>query len=375
MSIEVVKGTIHDYEEILDFANYVFHEREGFDQLLPKVYNHHPETARHHYLIKEDRRIVAMVGAFPQTFLCGTRTLSAVGIGTVTTNPYRRDRGYMRLLMQAAMEEQAAKGADFAYLSGLRQRYERYGFAKAGVQAIVEFNGSNGKAVGDAALPYRFAPLEGAGDAALDAAVAAHDRRFYHAVRPRAQFAHICYSYNTRPYAVFHEDEPIGYLCYRQEDRTVSECYVEHGASTMLPVIAAFHASLALGKTGIRVHLFPDQFEALPPFTRVCESFSWAQIESFHIFRYPEMLEATLALAQHVRPRPDAKLTLAIEGEPAHLELCVHGGQTSVTPTDAPADLTLTRLDALTHLFSTATFANPHPLLPLPLFMLRGDEV
>lgn len=375
MSIEVVKGTIHDYEEILDFANYVFHEQHGFDRLLPKVYDHHPEMAQHHYLIKEKGRIAAMVGAFPQTLICGTRTLSAVGIGTVSTNPYRRDRGYMRLLMEAAMEEHAAGGADFAYLGGLRQRYERYGFAPTGVKAIVEFNGVNGKAVGDAALPYRFVPLEEAGDAALDAAVAAHDRRFYHAVRPRAQFAHLCHSFNMRPYAVFCEDAPIGYLCYREDGRTVSECYLAHDAAAMVPVIAAFHASLALGKTSVRVHLFPDQFEALSSFTRVCEGFSWAQAESFHIFRYPRMLEATLALAQHVRPRPDAELILAIEGEPAHLALRIRDGQPSVTSTDGPADLTLTRLDALTHLFSTATFANPHPLLPLPLFMLRGDEV
>ena len=47
------RGMPEDYEDILDFGNYIF--RTDFAALLPKLYKGHPERAAEHLLVTEQR--------------------------------------------------------------------------------------------------------------------------------------------------------------------------------------------------------------------------------------------------------------------------------------------------------------------------------
>ena len=88
------RGMPEDYEDILDFGNYIF--RTDFAALLPKLYKGHPERAAEHLLVTEQRpggeRIRGMSGLFriPMN-VCG-RKLMASGVGTVAVHPYDRAR-------------------------------------------------------------------------------------------------------------------------------------------------------------------------------------------------------------------------------------------------------------------------------------------
>jgi predicted acetyltransferase len=125
MRYSIIKGSPEDYEDIINFGNYVFNI--DFPSLLPKIYNNHKEIAQYHHILKEDNKIKAMVGSFPLGLTVCDNYLKGRGIGTVSVHRYSRNFGYMRLLMDNAVAEIKAEGCDFAVLSGRRQRYEYWG--------------------------------------------------------------------------------------------------------------------------------------------------------------------------------------------------------------------------------------------------------
>lgn len=76
--VSVVKGSPEDFEDILDFGNYVFDI--DFKELLPKLYNAKIDTAPNHLLVKENDKIKAMVGCFPLELNVIDITLKVKGI-------------------------------------------------------------------------------------------------------------------------------------------------------------------------------------------------------------------------------------------------------------------------------------------------------
>ena len=91
MSIEFLKGIESDYEEIVDFANYVFSHSGGktdFPSLLPKLYKREYNTMENHYIVKENGKIKAIVGVFSMDLMVLDKKLKVGGIGTVSVHPY-----------------------------------------------------------------------------------------------------------------------------------------------------------------------------------------------------------------------------------------------------------------------------------------------
>ncbi|MDR1655896.1 MAG: GNAT family N-acetyltransferase, partial [Treponema sp.] len=146
MSAEYSRADINDYEELIDMANYVFshaHKPTDFPALLPKLYKREYFMDAAHYLCREDGKIKAAVGVYPlEMKLCGA-SLAGCGIGMVSVHPYSRSKGYMKELMNRALEDMRKDGLVFACLSGRRQRYEYFGFSPAGTIFSFECNSFN----------------------------------------------------------------------------------------------------------------------------------------------------------------------------------------------------------------------------------------
>ena len=62
MKVEFLKAAEADFDEVVDFANYVF-------------------SHEYHYLVKENGKIKALVGAFPMELSVLGQTLKVFGIG------------------------------------------------------------------------------------------------------------------------------------------------------------------------------------------------------------------------------------------------------------------------------------------------------
>lgn len=142
--IRIEKGCAGELPDILDFANYVFSQSSqphDFRRLLPKLYGENSGSEGYHYLVREDGRIRAMVCAMPLSLLVAGKPLRAAGIGTVSVHPYARGKGYMKALMNRAMEDLKTQGYAMAFLGGMRQRYEYFGFTPTGTRASLPSDG------------------------------------------------------------------------------------------------------------------------------------------------------------------------------------------------------------------------------------------
>ena len=84
----------------------------------------------HSIACTSDDVIVACVGHYAYTLHSDNRTIAAVGIGQVATDPQHRGQGLMRRLMTTALNSHPE--AELWWLWGLRPRYRHFGFDLGG---------------------------------------------------------------------------------------------------------------------------------------------------------------------------------------------------------------------------------------------------
>ena len=124
-------------QEIIEFIDYVFskaHRPHDFATLLPKLYGEHGDAAKHHIVVREEGKIVATLVCYPVKMHAGGKEYMTVGIGSVSTHPCARGRGYLGQMMALADARAKELGAAVGVLGGQRQRYEYYGFQHGGYQ-------------------------------------------------------------------------------------------------------------------------------------------------------------------------------------------------------------------------------------------------
>ena len=106
-------GTPEMFDEYVDFINYVFGfngNSDDFKKLLPKLYRYELDPAGNSYVAVENGKIRAAVGAFDHDIVVCGKLLKTRGIGNVAVHPYERSRGFMRKLMNMAVDGMVADG-------------------------------------------------------------------------------------------------------------------------------------------------------------------------------------------------------------------------------------------------------------------------
>lgn len=124
----VERGAV-SINELIPFIDKVF--KENFKKLLPKIYTSSKYTF-YHYTVRENGKIIGATASIPTEIAIYDRTLSARGIGMVSTDKKARGRGIMSAMVKRAISDAEKENVDFMFLSGNRQRYEYLGFVPAG---------------------------------------------------------------------------------------------------------------------------------------------------------------------------------------------------------------------------------------------------
>jgi predicted N-acetyltransferase YhbS len=395
MSVQYVKAGPADYDEVIDFGNYVFsaaHSPHDFPVLLPKLYRREYFSEGIHYLAKEDGKIKAAVGAYPLSLrVCG-ETLPGRGIGMVSVHPYARSRGYMRALMGLALEDMRRDGVVFSCLGGQRQRYEYFGYTPTGTQPVFECRRANVRHVlGRDFVSDLSLRLVGAGDTALlDEMYRLHEAKIAGAERQRERFFDILSSWNSQIFAVLKGESFFGYLVYYAENGEIGEInLIDYAGPSGLTRLAEV-VGLLLNFQGkindrdrVSVMAQPHEKDKLAALSRFAEEGQFRPTFSFNIFDYPRFLSALLKLKCRDQKVPDGSWTVQIEGRET-LTMAVIDGSPAVSKNNTTADAALSHLEAMelffsftAHLVSPIIRGNPflQNLLPLPLSFELADGV
>lgn len=380
MNYTLVQGRPEDYEDIIDFGNYVFNE--DFPSLLPKLYRNRSQNAQYHHLIKEGLKIKAMVGSFPLGLnICGD-FLRVKGIGTVSVHKYSRGSGYMNTLMDSVVTEMLNENCDLAVLGGERQRYEYWGFTPCGINISINFNKSNIK---HAKIPlkiqYEFIEFKkDAHEEALLKAINLHNTQLAHAVREKNDFVDICNSWNSRLIFVYNDQGFSGYICASSDGEKIREIVVLNPNEIdqiMLSYIKHYNLE------NVQVTMYVHRHKEFLRLSEVCKTYSIHSSTNINVINYKTVIKAFMKLKNSVSPLVEGVLILNIK-EKGSYKIEVNNGFISVEDTDRAFDLSMSHLEASSLLFSHSTYINPAfdiktPLVkawfPLPLFYSEIDNV
>lgn len=281
--------------EIVEFIDYVFsktHRPHDFASLLPKLYGEDADSAAHHFILRENGKLVAAILCYPITMQMGGAELTALGVGSVSTHPAARGRGYMKLLMDAADERAKETGADFAVLSGLRQRYEHFDYEYGGYQMNAKLTAHNAAyALKETdASGWLVEPMQ---EAHVKRALALQERQRCFCKRTEEAYLDILRSWNNEPFVLMLDGEMagVGTLRCNGDSTHIAELLLEREADFPAAMKALFAQYGAL-----TICAAPWEKERAAWLAKTCQDFSIGKNHAYKIYRTDRICEACAAL-------------------------------------------------------------------------------
>ena len=372
------RGTPEMYDDLMDFMNYVFGfngNEKDFKKLLPKLYKPEYDPCYSNYVVTENGKLKAAIGAFDSDLSVDGEILKSRGIGNVAVHPYSRSKGYMKDCMRLALRDMIEDGVDFSILGGQRQRYQHFGFEHAGQQISVGVDRGNlRRAFENVPLtPLEFRDVNADDADLLDRIHALHAAKPVHTVRPRASFYDIACSWRSSLTAILRDGDFRGYFIGGLGELTLAD------PEDTVDVVRNYVAQRG------DVHLsFPVwETDLLARITRFGGGISFDHCEMFNILNYPHVIAALLRFKAKREELGDGELSLFIRGFAGDVSVRIAVKNNEVTVEEGASDcaLALGHLEAISFLCG---LWSPHRLalspavrswFPLPLFVDGADHV
>ena len=335
------RGNASMRDDYLDFINYVFgfngNERD-FMKILPNLYKEEYDPCYNNFIALEDGKFRAAIGVYPRSFSVMGETLLSHGIGNVAVHPYHRSKGYMKKLMNMALDDMVEAGADFSDLGGLRQRYQYFGYDNAGCNRIFSFDHTNMRhCFRDAEEPGVYFKQIFADDPMLDDVYALYEQKIAHTCRKREQL----YDIMNEVYVILSKenDSFCGFCGGGLSGLTLTDNRLFYD------VIRAYVAQYG----SVDVVLPPYETELIALAHRVCGSCRINSAVKIAVFRFRHMLSAYLKLKAATEGLVDGVRQYTVEGVrgpkgTTHAEsfrIAVENGQVTLSDIDESAPVTV----------------------------------
>ncbi len=378
------RGRHIPYADCMEFLNLVFGfttPEEKFEGLLPKLYREDLRPQDSNYVLTEDGRLVAAVGAYDHEItVCGIK-IPCRGIGNVAVHPDTRGKGYMKDTMNAALKDMIRDGIAMSTLGGRRQRYQYFSYDKAGpcyTYSVARDNIQH--TYGNLDAPYAIKVIEDASDPLIDGIISIAAMSSYIPARTREAYLDIARTWKCRLIAFLDGDRLAGY-CIADQGTMITEIRAARDEDFMA-LIRSFSAFV---QNSISIGLPAFDASYIRDIDPIAEHVSYGASMSYTVLDYRLILEAFMKLKMTYAPVTEGKLILYIHGYAGDERLClsVKDGECKVDAVsdDIPADLELGHIEALNILFAPISPERERMndlmrnWFPLPLWMYKADEV
>ena len=276
--------------EIIDFIDYVFskaHRPHDFASMLPKLYGGNGDAAQHHIVVREDGKIAATLLCYPVKLYAGGKEYMTLGIGSVSTHPRLRGRGYLGEMMALADARARELGAAVAMLGGQRQRYQYYGFDHAGYQLRANLETVNVRhALRDIGTDsLQIVPM---GQEHAAQAAALMRRQPCYCARSEETFVDILCTWYNKPFAVLKDGVFAGYGTLRKNPDAchVAELILEDESdfAAVMKLLSGMHGDLSICAA-------PWERARAKWLSEVCEEYSVAPAGQIKVYDSPQVDE------------------------------------------------------------------------------------
>ncbi len=375
----------NDYDELIGLLNFVFgrkNKREmSFEADLPGMCRRTDEAMNKHLGVFEDGRLVAALGIYPLPCKINGEEFLFSTVGNVATHPDSEGKGYMGLMMNAAMKELERIGADASRLGGARQRYNRFGYETAGIAYNFAINSHNTKHAFGEIGDFSFEKIERDNEEALLYVKSLHEKEKIFAERSADDACFGVYAsavaWQSSPYIVKKDGERVGYISVAKDGVTVSELYTE-SEDDFIDILVAYQRKI---NDQINVRLPEYQTSLISRLAEFACDMSISPVCHFKIIEFARITNALMKLKASYGDMPEGEYVIRIE-DYGNVRLFSKDGNVGAEMTDAEAQLTLDKRHATRLLFGNlpASFVANVPRhvdswLPLPLYWNLQDRV
>ena len=302
------------------------------------------------------------------------------GIGNVAVHPYARGKGYMKKLMNMALDDMEKEGVALSVLGGRRQRYNFFSYDKLGQAVSMSFNSDNfrhtyGK---DRKHTLTFKTLKAGDVETVYKIKELSESHPFYAMREVDKYFEIISSWHQKAYVAFENGEFVGYAVGKGSD--INELLASEGQD-IREFICALYDYLGASSMHVKLPIFLRDY--INDLYCLCESYSVETAKSFSVLNYKTVIEAFIKLKATYTDLPDGVLVLGINGRSRreNIRITVFGGNISVDYTDDEPAVELEHLEAMNLLFApVCPLRESLPVhakiwLPLPIYLYSSDAV
>lgn len=342
----VRKLCANDYDELLSLLNQVFarqNKREtDFVKDLPKMWVKDDEHMLKHIGAFEDGRLVSVVGIYSLPLRVLDETLSFYTVGNVATHWEHTGKGYMSLLLNNAMNELKELGADGSRLSGLRERYNHYGYEAAGQLYEFTFTEHNRASFSKMCEKVEFIKITANDKSDVLYTDSIRTKLPSYVIRKKEDIYPSLAAWQNDVYIIKRSNERIGYMCLGGS--TISELGLEREGD-LLSVLCSLRE---LTESDVVFRCFPYELERIRIGYKYAESNALISPSHFKIINFEKVANALMRLRNTYNPFNKGEACMNIEGYGgirlyANGETC--GAESYVGNCDISVDrLTATRL-------------------------------
>ncbi len=381
------RGNHISYADYMDLINISFGftaPETQFLGLLPKLYREERRPQDSNYVVTENGVLTAAVGAYDhEIVVCGHR-LPCRGIGNVAVHPDHRGKGYMKDAMNAALRDMVSDGIALSSLGGRRQRYQYFGYDKAGPLYTFSLSQDNIRHIyGTLTPPFEAEFVTDPAAPVIAEIVSLNQRNAFVPIRPVADYLDIATTWHARLITVNDPAEGgrfVGY-CILEGENSLSEVQTVRPEDFM-GLLRTVSGVLGMG---ITVRLPAHEVAYISAITPIAEGFSLGCSMQYNILNYRAVTEAFLTLKLTYAHLPEGEVTYLIHGYGGdeRITVSVKNGVGAVTYADdcTPLSRELSHFEAISLLFAPVSplresgTETERLWFPLPLTMQHADEV
>lgn len=304
------KGRLGEGKRVRDFADMCFFtetSEERFETLLPKLYGEPERTVKEHILLEDDGELKGLILPQAMTWKAGERELLAGHIGTVCVSPDYRERGAMRRLMRAAIEELENAGCVYIVLNGQRQRYEHYGFVPTGSKTQFVFRPANVKE--EQAEGYEFREFTQEDQEEIEKLFC---KNVLHMKRKKRDFSEILRSWSAQPLVLWNKDNKIcGYCTVVSQEKKAAIAELRLTDEKHLKPFLKCLFKKGFSQTVINIAPGTEEYAEAES---LCEYYNILPCFNIRILQFAPLVEALLEQKSRRIRLPLGNVKLLIEG-------------------------------------------------------------
>jgi predicted N-acetyltransferase YhbS len=141
MMTTVRNARLEEFDDLMAFLNRSFGMALGaFERSYPHLYRPTQALCDSAFVVERQGRIVSHVGLYPIETIVRGSEVPIGGIGAVATERAERGEGHMTRLLYRVIEEMRERGYCLSWLGGDRQRYNAFGWERAGMTYELVFS-------------------------------------------------------------------------------------------------------------------------------------------------------------------------------------------------------------------------------------------